>query len=171
LGYRQVGGVDGGNPFTFPGGPNNGGTFTNLTGSLPNYASGSYTVSFDTTFAGSTANLAAGSQLTVFSQPVTLSGTTANSATFNRPKVDGSVLSTEGTAVPYAIVQVTVNQSGKYMLASATPSYDGFLLLYQNSFTAGSPLANYLKGATRTARRCRTCSRPTWRSGRTTTRC
>jgi hypothetical protein len=144
--FNPVGGTGDGNPFTFPGGPTSGGTFTNLAGPLPNYAAGSYTVSFDTTFAGSTANLAAGSRLTVFYNPQSLTGTTANGPTFNRPRVEGTALSTVGTAVRYEIVQVTVNQSGRYMLASGTPGYDGFLLLYRVSFDPASPLTNYVNG-------------------------
>jgi hypothetical protein len=151
--FYGVGGVDNGNPFTFPNGYNNGGSFVFSGDTLPTLSAGSYTVRFDTDFPGSTANLAANSQLTVYYNPVSVTGSTVGGPTFNRPDIDGGALSTVGTAVRYTVTELTVATTGRYMVASSTPGAgplgdenDGVVLLYQNSFNPSSPLTNFVVG-------------------------
>ena len=82
---------------------------------------------------------------------VTFGGTTSGGATWNRP-LEGApptVLSGIGTAVPYTSTPFTVSVTGLYVFisqASVPLNWDNFTFLYQDSFDAGSPLANVLIG-------------------------
>ena len=133
------------NPYTFGFGVNSARTINYLTGTLPSSTTGTLSATFTTDYAGSTANLA-NVAIHVFTNPQSTLGTTTGAPTFNRPIVDGSGLSTVGTAVRYAAHNVTVSQTGDYMFAHAA-GYDGLILMYQNSFSPGSPLTNYMTGA------------------------
>lgn len=82
-----------------------------------------------------------------FADTVTFMGTTAGKPSFNRPVDNGNspptVLSNLGTAVPYSLMQLSVSVGGAYVFSSVQ-DYDGFLVLYQNSFNPASPLLNAL---------------------------
>ena len=71
------------------------------------------------------------------------SGDTTGGPTWNRPVSLGS-LSAVGTAVPYEVMQVNVDANGSYDFLGEWdyPPYDGFMLLYQNSFDPNDQLTN-----------------------------
>ena len=85
---------------------------------------------------------------------VTCTGTTVGSLTWNRPVANGSnppvaPLSGVGTAVPYNVVQITVDVSGSYSFqcgATSPAGWDNFTFLYQNSFDPTAPFTNVLIG-------------------------
>lgn len=71
----------------------------------------------------------------------TFVGTTAGAPTYNRG-VGCSSLSGVGTATPYNAQTFTVPTSGLHNILSVQDGWDGYLHLYQGSFTAGTPLVN-----------------------------
>ncbi|MBA3768840.1 MAG: PEP-CTERM sorting domain-containing protein [Acidobacteria bacterium] len=82
-----------------------------------------------------------------FADTVIFMGNTIGRPTFNRPVDNGNntptALSNLGTAVSYSLMQLTVSVDGPYVFSSVQ-NYDGFLVLYRNSFNPASPLLNVL---------------------------
>lgn len=77
-------------------------------------------------------------------------GDTTGDPTFNRP-TSLVALSGVGTNVEYEVTPFFVTTAGNYTFTSIslnqTPLfYDGYLLLYNNGFTPGTPLVNLLAG-------------------------
>jgi len=87
------------------------------------------------------------SSIPSFADAVTFMGTTSGGSAFNRPIDNGNnpptALSNLGTAVHYSLTQLSVSVSGSYDFSSVQ-NYDGFLVLYFNSFNPVSPLLNAL---------------------------
>ncbi|MBS9390217.1 MAG: hypothetical protein HEQ33_15545 [Dolichospermum sp. WA123] len=83
-------------------------------------------------------------------QAITFSGSTTGAPTWNRPVQNGSnppaALSNMATAVPYQVQNFFVDTTGAYSFLSTTTTYDNFTFLYQNSFSAASPLTNVIIG-------------------------
>ena len=81
---------------------------------------------------------------------ITFSGSTTGAPTWNRPVQNGSnppaALSNMATAVPYQVQNFFVDTTGAYSFLSTTTTYDNFTFLYQNSFSAASPLTNVIIG-------------------------
>jgi len=84
---------------------------------------------------------------------VVVVGTTAGAPTWNRPVENGAgapigPLSGAGTAVPFTALAFSVSASGVYAFISTTPApvWDNYTFLYENSFSATSPLTNVLIG-------------------------
>jgi MYXO-CTERM domain-containing protein len=75
----------------------------------------------------------------------TYSGDNTGGDVFNRP-VSLSGLSGVGTAVAYEATAFTVSASGTYTLEAAYDGWDGYALVYANSFDSNSPLANLING-------------------------
>lgn len=79
--------------------------------------------------------------------PFTYNGTTVGGPIFNRPNANGNsaptALSATGTAVAYDVVLFSVSATGTYSFLS-TANYDNFLVLYQGTFNAASPLSGAL---------------------------
>lgn len=71
----------------------------------------------------------------------TFAGTTVGGPTYNRGSGCG-VLSTVGTATPYNTQSFTVPTSGLYSILGVQNGWDGYLHLYQGTFTPGTPLVN-----------------------------
>lgn len=71
----------------------------------------------------------------------TFTGTTVGAPTYNRG-VGCTALSGVGTATPYNAQTFTVPTSGTYNILSSQSGWDGYLHLYQGSFTPGTPLVN-----------------------------
>ena len=82
-------------------------------------------------------------------QAINFTGDTTGAPTWNRPIQNGSnppaELSNIGTAVPYQVQNFFVDTTGAYSLLS-TATYDSYTFLYQNSFSAASPLTNAIIG-------------------------
>lgn len=77
--------------------------------------------------------------------------TTVGGPTWNRPFAGTPpiVLSGVGTAVPYSVLQFTVDLGGSYIFSSqgVTPTnWDNYTFLYVTSFSAASPLTNAVTG-------------------------
>ncbi len=68
---------------------------------------------------------------------------TALSPTFNRPISDGE-LSNVGTAVPYATQSFTVSTAGTYYIEQSSLTFDTYVCLYSDSFSAATPLVNLI---------------------------
>jgi hypothetical protein len=83
-------------------------------------------------------------------QAINFTGDTTGAPTWNRPIQNGSnppaALSNIGTAVPYQVQNFFVDTTGAYSFLSTTTTYDNFTFLYQNSFSAASPLTNVIIG-------------------------
>lgn len=72
-------------------------------------------------------------------------GTTAGGPTFTRPMEDLNELSVSGLAAKYRAFTFHVTLGGPYdFFSDAENHWDNFLILYGNSFNAGTPLANAL---------------------------
>jgi hypothetical protein len=150
-GARNVGGVDNGDPFTFPGGSFGFFGFNGQTSNAAyawhggaNASAGTWSIAFDTSWGGSTANLA-NAVITVYSSPsFNFSGTNATGDTFDRPEQDGSGLS--GEIVQYNAQSFVASVSGRHLFA-ADYNYDGFLALYEGTFNPANPMANLIGAA------------------------
>ena len=83
-------------------------------------------------------------------QAITFSGSTTGAPTWNRTVQNGSntpaALSNIATAVPYQVQNFFVDTTGAYSFLSTTTTYDNVTFLYQNSFSAASPLTNVIIG-------------------------
>jgi hypothetical protein len=115
---------------------------------------GTWEFSFDTSYAGSTANLA-NVTMTLITDPVTTTcyiGDTTGAPTWNRPSGPTfTSLSTFATATPYDAMPFTVDTTGTYQLSSDQSSgqpeqWDGYLFLYQGAFDPMDPLTNGIAG-------------------------
>lgn len=82
-------------------------------------------------------------------QAITFSGDTTGTPTWNRPNGNGSniptTLSGIGIVVPYQVQNFFVGTTGAYNFLS-TATFDNYTFLYQNSFSAASPLTNAIIG-------------------------
>lgn len=66
---------------------------------------------------------------------------------WNRPYADGSGMSGAGVGVTYHVYgPFTVDVTGSYTFTSTQDGWDGFIFIYENSFTPSDPLTNYLAG-------------------------
>ncbi len=66
---------------------------------------------------------------------------------WTRPLADGSALSGVGVDVSYHVYgPFTVDVSGSYTFTSSQIDWDGFIFVYQNSFTPTDQLTNYVAG-------------------------
>ncbi|QJB44480.1 hypothetical protein [Dolichospermum flos-aquae] len=83
-------------------------------------------------------------------QAITFSGDTTGAPTWNRPNENGSnppaELSDTVTAVPYQVQNFFVDTTGAYNFLSTSTAFDNYTFLYQNSFSAASPLTNVIIG-------------------------
>ena len=82
-------------------------------------------------------------------QAITFSGDTTGAPTWNRPFDGGNNIPTgisgAGTAVPYQVQNFFVGTTGAYNFLS-TATFDNYTFIYQNSFSAASPLTNAIIG-------------------------
>ena len=82
-------------------------------------------------------------------QAITFSGDTTGAPTWHRPNENGSnppaELSDTYTAVPYQVQNFFVGTTGAYNFLS-TATFDNYTFIYQNSFSAASPLTNAIIG-------------------------
>lgn len=148
--FFRAGGVDDGNPYTFPGSSL---TLGGANGSMPYYAGvaagGNWSVRFDTAFSGSTANVANSSVSLYYSSALIPSynytGTTVGAPTFQRPDQDGAPTTDPALIVPYSVQSINVNTTGRYLLGTEVGANDSFLLLYANSFDPSNPTANLVE--------------------------
>ncbi|MDB9438166.1 hypothetical protein PN450_15470 [Dolichospermum lemmermannii CS-548] len=80
-------------------------------------------------------------------QAINFTGDTTGAPTWNRPNQNGTnpPAALSGADVPYQVQNFFVDTTGAYSLLS-TATYDNFTFLYQNSFSAASPLTNVIIG-------------------------
>jgi len=80
-------------------------------------------------------------------QAITFMGNTASAPPWNRPDEGNPPNSLSAvTAVPYQVQAFFVDTTGDYNFLSTAPAYDNYTFLYENSFSAGSPLTNVIIG-------------------------
>ncbi|MBB3223312.1 PEP-CTERM sorting domain-containing protein [Pseudoduganella umbonata] len=73
---------------------------------------------------------------------VTLAGDTTGGPTFDRPLVNFSNYSPNGTGAVYESIAFTVEDEGEYSITMHGLGFDTFLLLYETAFDPVAPLIN-----------------------------
>jgi hypothetical protein len=132
------GGNGSSSPFVFPGSGFGRSAIVPVTTPV-NTTTGDLTVTFSTTFSGSTAQLANAS-LTLYHNPTSYSATTVGGPSFIRPNEDGSA---SVTSVSYHVEIVRVSQTGRYLISSPA-NYDNMLFLYESAFDPLNPTASVI---------------------------
>jgi hypothetical protein len=82
-------------------------------------------------------------------QAITFMGNTASAPPWDRPNEGdppNSLSASVATAVPYQVQAFFVDTTGAYNFLSTATAYDNYTFLYENSFSAASPLTNVIIG-------------------------